>query len=72
VKYITSKGVTNKENNKMKFNRVNLMQLSKELNVSYLCVDLLRQTTIERIVKNTPNNTKKQVIDAIINNIKYL
>jgi hypothetical protein len=56
----------------MKFNRVNLMQLSKELNVSYLCVDLLRQTTIERIVKNTPNNTKKQVIDAIINNIKYL
>lgn len=56
----------------MKFNRINLMQLAKELNVSYMCVDLLRQTTIEKIVKNTPNNTKQQLIDVILNNIKYL
>lgn len=56
----------------MKFNRINLMQLAKELNVSYMCVDLLRQTTIERIVKNTPNNTKQQLIDVMLNNIKYL
>lgn len=58
----------------IKFNRQNIIKLSRELNISYICLDLLRQETIKRFIEqaNKNKNNSKQVKNIIINNIKYL
>ena len=57
----------------MKFNRINITQLADKHNLSYTYFDILRQTTIERIINNTPNNqTRQELIDLLLANTKYL
>lgn len=57
----------------MKFNRVNIDQLAKQYNIDYKYIDILRQTTIERIVNNSPiNMTKQDLIDLLLSNTKTL
>lgn len=57
----------------MKFNRINIDQLAKQYNIDYKYIDILRQTTIERIV-NDPliNMTKQDLIDLLLSNTKNL
>lgn len=44
----------------IKFKRQNIMQLAKETETSYLALDLLRQTTIERLVKIANKNNMSE------------
>lgn len=45
------------------FRRQNIIELAKETETSYLALDILRQTTIERLVKlaNKNNMSKEQL-----------
>ena len=57
----------------MKFKRINIIQLARQHNLDYTYFDILRQTTIERIVNNSAHNmTKQELIDLLLANTKYL
>lgn len=58
----------------LKFKKANILQLSRKTKMEYTKLDILRQTTIERLVDagNYNNYTKEQLIDYIINNAKEL
>lgn len=51
----------------MKFKRANIMEISKKINIDYIYLDILRQTTIERLVKRAnKNNLKSEQLKRII------
>ena len=55
----------------MKFKRINIIQLARQHNLDYTYFDILRQTTIERIVNNPPlNMTKQELINLLLCNTK--
>lgn len=56
----------------LKYNRLNILKLCDEYNTHYLYGDILRQTTIERIVQNNSNKSKSELIELILNNAKFL
>ena len=57
----------------MKFNRINIDQLAKQYNINHKYIDILRQTTIERIVNDTTLDLSKQeLIDLLLSNVKNL
>lgn len=58
----------------IKFKKQNIMKLANTNKISYYAIDLLRQTTIERLVKEANNsNQTKEALKAIIrNNIDIL
>ena len=56
----------------LKYNRLNVLKLCDEYNTHYLYGDILRQTTIERIVQNNSNKSKSELIELILNNAKFL
>lgn len=55
----------------LKFERQNIMQLAKENKTAYIYFDILRQTTIERIVKNSKQN-KNDLVRDLTNLTRYL
>lgn len=56
----------------MKFKQVNIRKLCVYKNCSYFNFDLLRQTTIKRIVENEKNKTKEELIKNILCNVYLL
>lgn len=56
----------------MRFERINIVKLCEKYNLSYMYFDVLRQTTIERIVNNQQDTTKQELINLLLTNIKYL
>lgn len=58
----------------IKFKKQNILQISKNFNISYYKLDVLRQTTIERLViqANKENYTKEQIKNYILKNVDYL
>ncbi len=55
-----------------KFKRVNIYGLAARECVSYTSVDLLRQTSIEKIVEACKNKRAAIVKYAILNNVEIL
>ena len=56
----------------LKYNRLNVLKLCEQHHINYFYGDILRQTTIERIVKNNSNKPKSELIELILNNAKFL
>ena len=58
----------------MKFKRANIMEISKKINIDYIYLDILRQTTIERLVKraNKINLKSEQLKRIILQNTKNM
>ncbi len=55
-----------------KFKKVNISALAAQKCVSYTSVDLLRQTSIKKIVEDCGDKRAAIVKDAILNNIRIL
>lgn len=50
----------------LKFKRINALRKSRNTNTYYAYNDLLRQTTLERVVNHNNNMTKQELIKNIL------